>query len=46
MTFAYNYIKDNGLETEEDYPYNAEDNECTEDSRKSIYKVTEYKTVD
>ena len=46
MTNGYDYIKINGLETEEQYPYQGDDEDCSRDSKKSTYKVTEYKVLD
>lgn len=46
MTYAYDYIAKNGLETEKDYPYTAMDGSCAYNKKKSKYKVTEYKIVD
>lgn len=46
MSYAYDYIIESGLETEEDYPYRARDSSCKADQSKSIYKVTKYKNLD
>ena len=39
MKKAFNYLKKNGLMTEEDYPYRNDDGECEYDKNKTLVKV-------
>ncbi|KAJ8921586.1 hypothetical protein NQ315_010491 [Exocentrus adspersus] len=45
MQFAYDYIKEYGIESEEDYKYEANGNECHFDPEKSVTKISKYETV-
>ena len=42
MTYAYNYIKDNGLTDESHYPYTARNGSCKGQEFKPRYNVSEY----
>ncbi|KAJ8921571.1 hypothetical protein NQ315_010476 [Exocentrus adspersus] len=45
MQFAYDYIKEYGIESEEDYKYEANRNECHFDPEKSVTNIFKYETV-
>lgn len=40
--WAYEYIKDHGLCTEEDYPYHARDEKCKDNQCKAAVHITDY----
>lgn len=46
MTSAYDYIAQNGLETEQDYPYKGRDMICKADPKKSTNIVSKYQILD
>lgn len=44
---AFKWIKENGgLQSDEDYPYEAKDQTCQQDSSKNIIKVSQYQLLD
>ena len=45
MQLAFEYVKEHGLCTEEDYPYHAVDEECKEDKCKSAISIKGYQQV-
>ena len=45
MDWAMEYIQDNGLETEADYPYTAKDGTCTSDSSKFVTSLSSFEYV-
>ncbi|KAK9887931.1 hypothetical protein WA026_000231 [Henosepilachna vigintioctopunctata] len=42
MTEAFDYVKENGIESEADYPYLAYDDDCAANSSKVITKIKSY----
>ncbi|KAK9885465.1 hypothetical protein WA026_010960 [Henosepilachna vigintioctopunctata] len=40
--FAFEYVKKNGIESEEDYPYFVHDLQCKADSSKVVTKISDY----
>ncbi|CAH1173504.1 unnamed protein product [Phaedon cochleariae] len=45
MSFAFNYVKDHGIESEKDYPYKARKSQCRAVGSKSVLKIKGYKRV-
>jgi len=45
MDNAFHYIQDNGIETEQDYPYTGRDDRCKFDKTKVVTKVTGWTDV-
>jgi cathepsin L len=43
---AYDYIQDNGIMSESDYPYEGQQGSCRFDSSKSVTKISGYQDVD
>lgn len=41
MNTAFWYIKDNGITTNDIYPYNGLDNQCKYDPNTAIYKISD-----
>lgn len=46
MDSAFDYLKDNGIATEEDYPYEGRDMSCQASSKTAVTKVSKYVDVD
>jgi len=47
MEYAFNYIKTNdGINTEDDYPYEARDGECRYDGEREVAKVTGFQEIE
>eukprot|EP00824_Muranothrix_gubernata_P020998 TRINITY_DN4297_c3_g1_i1.p1 TRINITY_DN4297_c3_g1~~TRINITY_DN4297_c3_g1_i1.p1 ORF type:complete len:329 (+),score=90.29 TRINITY_DN4297_c3_g1_i1:109-1095(+) len=42
---AYQYVEENGIESEEDYPYTARDENCKADPSKSVLRLTGWKQL-
>ncbi|XP_018575905.1 cathepsin L-like proteinase [Anoplophora glabripennis] len=45
MQYAFDYVRENGIETERDYPYTARDGSCRFSSSKSVFRISGYKDV-
>ncbi|KAL3273551.1 hypothetical protein HHI36_014985 [Cryptolaemus montrouzieri] len=45
MTSAFNYVKKNGIESEQDYPYLERDGVCKADSSKVVTKISGYVNI-
>jgi C1A family cysteine protease len=45
MQIAFNYIKDNGIEKSDDYPYKAKDGNCKYDAKKVAVKITGFQDI-
>jgi len=45
MDLAFEYLKDNKIETESDYPYQGTDNECTHDEAKGVFSLSGFTDV-
>lgn len=42
IPYAFDYVKEHGLESEEDYPYKAENRDCQYDQSKVVANITGY----
>ncbi|XP_044758256.1 procathepsin L-like [Coccinella septempunctata] len=45
MTAAFDYVKDNGIERESDYPYEEDDRSCRADPSKVVTKLSSYVNI-
>jgi len=46
MTWAYQYVKDYGIEADSDYPYKAKDQKCKYDEGSVLFKIEGYTEVE